>query len=79
MGRFFKKIYESKIWYRLKQYGDITRMFCFNDKCHVVTENTGGIQTVNGHSYRDINKKTKTSNFALLSTIKFTEPFNKPI
>lgn len=76
---FSKKIYEPKIWYRSKQYGDKTRMFCFNERGEVVTENTGGVLTVNGHSYRDQNRKTENSNFALLSTIKFTEPFNQPI
>ena len=35
--------------------------------------------TVNGHSYRDEAKKTKNTNFALLSTQKFTQPFNNPI
>ncbi len=76
---FSKKIYEPKIWYRSKQYGDTTRMFCFNDRGNVVTENTGGILTVNGHSYRDEVRKTENSNFALLSTIRFTEPFDSPI
>lgn len=76
---FSSRIYEPKIWYQGKQYGDITRMFCFNNKGHVVVENTDGILTVNGHSYRDDKLKTNNSNFALLTTIKFTEPFNEPI
>lgn len=76
---FSKKIYEPKIWYRSRKYGDVTRMFCFNDRGSVVTENTSGVLTVNGHSYRDLNKKTGNSNFALLSTIRFTEPFKEPI
>lgn len=76
---FSKKIYEPKIWYRSKVYGDTTRMFCFNEKGSVVTENTDGVLTVNGHSYRDAARKTENSNFALLSTIRFTEPFKDPI
>ncbi|MEG0692317.1 MAG: FAD-dependent oxidoreductase [Oscillospiraceae bacterium] len=76
---FSKKIYEPKIWHRSKQYGDTTRMFCFNERGQVVTENTSGVLTVNGHSYRDESRKTKNSNFALLSTIRFTEPFKEPI
>ncbi len=76
---FSKKIYEPKIWYRSKGYGDVTRMFCFNERGHVVTENTDGVLTVNGHSYREECRKTKNSNFALLSTIRFTEPFKEPI
>lgn len=76
---FSRKIYEPKIWYRSKKYGDVTRMFCFNERGHVVTENTAGILTVNGHSYRDEARKTQNSNFALLSTTRFTQPFNAPI
>ncbi len=45
----------------------------------MVTENTTGVLTVNGHSYRDECRKTQNSNFALLSTIRFTEPFKEPI
>lgn len=76
---FAKKIYEPKIRYRSKEYGDIIRMFCFNDRGQVVTENTNGVLTVNGHSYRDESRKTKNSNFALLSTTNFTQPFKEPI
>ncbi|WP_066459996.1 NAD(P)/FAD-dependent oxidoreductase [Anaerotruncus rubiinfantis] len=76
---FSKKIYEPKIWYRSKRYGDTTRMFCFNDRGQVVTENTNGVLTVNGHSYRDESRKTQNSNFALLSTTNFTQPFKEPI
>ena len=76
---FAEKIYEPKIWYRSKTYGDVTRMFCFNDRGQVVMENTSGILTVNGHSYREESRKTKNSNFALLTTIRFTEPFQEPI
>jgi len=76
---FSKKIYEPKIWYRSKQYGDTTRMFCFNERGNVVMENTDGVMTVNGHSYREKERKTENSNFALLSTIRFTQPFKNPI
>ena len=76
---FSKKIYEPKIWYRSKQYGDVTRMFCFNERGQVVMENTSGVLTVNGHAYVDEAKKSENSNFALLSTIRFTEPFKEPI
>ncbi len=76
---FSKKIYEPKIWYRSHGYGDTTRMFCFNERGSVVTENTRGVLTVNGHAFRDEKKKTENSNFALLSTIRFTNPFREPI
>jgi uncharacterized FAD-dependent dehydrogenase len=54
-------------------------MFCFNERGNVVLENTDGVMTVNGHSYRDKARKTQNSNFALLSTIRFTQPFKNPI
>lgn len=76
---FSSVIYEPKILFKSKQYGDYTRMFCFNEKGSVVTENTDGVITVNGHSYRDKEKKTKNSNFALLTTTRFTQPFKEPI
>lgn len=76
---FSSKIYEPKIWYRSKLYGDVTRMFCFNERGNVVMENTDGVLTVNGHSYKRKDRKTENSNFALLSTIKFTQPFKNPI
>ena len=76
---FEKKIYEPKIVYRTKQYGDVCRMFCFNGRGEVVTENTDGILTVNGHAYKAEEKKTTNTNFAILSTTRFTEPFNQPI
>ena len=76
---FSKKIYEPKISYRSTAHGDITRMFCFNERGHVVTENSDGVLTVNGHSYREEHMKSSNSNFALLSTTIFTEPFKEPI
>ncbi len=57
---FSKRIYEPKIWYRSKQYGDVTRMFCFNERGQVVMENTAGVLTVNGHSYLDEAKRART-------------------
>ena len=76
---FSSKIYEPKIIYSSKRYGDKTRMFCFNERGSVVMENTDGVLTVNGHSYRDKSRKTENSNFALLTTMTFTEPFQEPI
>lgn len=76
---FERKVYEPKILYKTKQYGDTVRMFCFNGRGEVVNENTDGIITVNGHAYESQEKKTKNTNFALLSSTNFTEPFNEPI
>jgi len=69
------ELYESKIVYRTKQYGDKVRTFCMNPKGAVVNENTNGIVTVNGHSYEDPAKHTKNTNFALLVSKHFSEPF----
>jgi uncharacterized FAD-dependent dehydrogenase len=72
------KIYEAKFMYRTRQYGDIVRTFCMNPYGKVVMENTDGIMTVNGHSYSDISLGSHNTNFALLVSNKFTEPFNEP-
>lgn len=68
-------VYEAKIMYKTKQYNDIVRTFCMNPYGQVVTENTNGILTVNGHSYTDDSLKSQNTNFALLVTNRFTEPF----
>ncbi len=69
------ELYESKIVYRTKNYEDHVRTFCMNPKGSVVTENTNGIVTVNGHSYEDHDKQTDNTNFALLVSKHFSEPF----
>ena len=69
------QVYESKIVYRTDRYNDLVRTFCMNPYGEVVTENYGDIVTVNGHSYSDPSKHTENTNFALLVTNKFTEPF----
>ncbi len=73
------EVYEAKLIYRTKTYGDLVRTFCMNPKGYVVTENTDGIVTVNGHSYRDEKLQSKNTNFALLVSNRFTEPFNEPL
>ena len=69
------ELYESKILYRTEKYGDKVRTFCMNPKGAVVSENTNGIVTVNGHSYEDPEKQTENTNFALLVAKHFSEPF----
>ncbi len=69
------ELYESKIVYRTQKYGDQVRTFCMNPKGAVVTENTNGIITVNGHSYEEPSKHTENTNFALLVAKHFSEPF----
>ncbi|MBR7121974.1 MAG: NAD(P)/FAD-dependent oxidoreductase [Oscillospiraceae bacterium] len=69
------ELYESKIVYRTQKYGDLVRTFCMNPRGAVVNENTNGIVTVNGHSYEDPAKQTENTNFALLVSKHFSEPF----
>ncbi len=70
------ELYESKIIYRTEKYGDLVRTFCMNPYGSVVNENTNGIVTVNGHSFEDPKLHTANTNFALLVSKHFTEPFN---
>ena len=70
------ELYESKIVYRTSKYGDMVRTFCMNPYGAVVNENTNGIVTVNGHSYEDPAMHTENTNFALLVSKHFTEPFD---
>ena len=69
------ELYESKIVYRTSKYEDLVRTFCMNPHGIVVNENTNGIVTVNGHSYEGDEKKTDNTNFALLVSKHFSEPF----
>ena len=69
------ELYEGKIVYRTQLYEDKVRTFCMNPHGIVVSENTNGIVTVNGHSFEDENKKTDNTNFALLVAKHFTAPF----
>ena len=75
---FSSKIYEPKILYKTKTFEDRCRMFCFNQGGLVSAENNHGIITANGHSYAQPEKKTDNCNFAILSSIRFTEPFDQP-
>ncbi len=78
----FKEItdamYEAKLTYRTKQYGDMVRTFCMNPYGYVVSENTDGIITVNGHSYDAPELRSNNTNFALLVSNRFTAPFKEP-
>jgi uncharacterized FAD-dependent dehydrogenase len=71
-------VYEAKLLYRTKLYKDVVRTFCMNPYGYVVTENTDGIITVNGHSYTDPALRSENTNFALLVSNRFTSPFREP-
>ena len=69
------ELYESKIVYRTAKFEDLVRTFCMNPHGAVVSENTNGIVTVNGHSFEDPARHTDNTNFALLVSKHFSEPF----
>ena len=69
------ELYESKIVYRTQQFEDNVRTFCMNPHGIVVNENTNGIVTVNGHNYEGEEMQTENTNFALLVSKHFSEPF----
>ncbi|RLF56983.1 MAG: FAD-dependent oxidoreductase [Thermoplasmata archaeon] len=69
--------YESKLIYYSKTFDEKVRTFCMNPYGEVVTEENAGIITVNGHSYA--RKKSDNTNFAILVSSAFTEPFDDPI
>ncbi|MEW6440149.1 MAG: FAD-dependent oxidoreductase [bacterium] len=69
--------YEGKLIYYSKKFDDKVRTFCMNPYGEVVVEEEGGTSTVNGHSFAG--KKTANTNFAILVSSAFTEPFDDPI
>ncbi len=70
-------VYESKLIYYSKSFDDKVRTFCMNPYGEVVSEKSNGLITVNGHSYAE--KKSDNTNFAILVSSAFTEPFDDPI
>jgi hypothetical protein len=70
-------IYESKLIYYSKTFDEKVRTFCMNPYGEVVIEKAKEVVTVNGHSYA--RKKSENTNFAILVSSAFTEPFDDPI
>lgn len=71
-----REMYEFKIKFKSRT-GYMVRTFCNNPSGYVVPENYGDFITVNGHS--KLKEKSKNTNFAILTTVQLTEPFNDPI
>jgi len=69
--------YEPKLIFNTKTFDDKVRTFCVNPYGEVVKEYLKDVWTVNGHSYAK--RKTNNTNFALLVSTTFTEPFHEPI
>jgi uncharacterized FAD-dependent dehydrogenase len=77
MEQLTKVLYEPKLIYYSKSFDDTVRTFCVAPYGQVITESYDGVLTVNGQSYAE--KKTDNTNFAILVTTSFTEPFKEPI
>ncbi len=73
------ELYEPKLLYTSRHFEDQVRTFCMNPRGVVSTECWGDAVTVNGHSYAEPTRKTANTNFALLVSTRFTEPFKEPI
>jgi uncharacterized FAD-dependent dehydrogenase len=78
-----KNLYEAKLVYYSDTFENKVRTFCMNPGGIVSEEHYdtpgGGIAVVNGHSYAEEERRTENTNFAMLVSTKFTEPFNQPI
>lgn len=77
MEEYTNVLYELKLVYYSRTFDDRVRTFCMCPHGEVVTEYNDGIITVNGHSYEG--KQTPNTNFAILVSTNFTEPFHEPI
>ncbi len=77
MEEINEHLYEGKFIFRTK-VGSTVRTFCSNPSGHVVIENHSGTILANGHAYSDEKLGSKNTNFALLVSHRFTEPFNQP-
>jgi uncharacterized FAD-dependent dehydrogenase len=73
-------LYEGKLIYYTPTFDDKVRTFCTNPNGEVSSEYyEDHLAVVNGHSYKGDDLKTENTNFALLVSLNFTEPFTTPI
>ena len=83
MDPLTKNLYEAKLVYYSDTFENRVRTFCMNPGGIVSEEHydtpSGGIAVVNGHSYAEENRRTENTNFAMLVSTRFTEPFHQPI
>ena len=80
MERLTSTLYESKLEFYSRSFNDRVRTFCMCPGGEVIMESTGGsdpVITVNGIGYTQ--PKTRNTNFAILVSTTFTEPFHEPI
>ncbi len=80
MDHLTKHLYEAKLVYYSDTFETRVRTFCMNPGGVVSSEYyEGGIAVVNGHSYGEEERRTTNTNFAMLVSTRFTEPFDQPI
>lgn len=77
MEEINEHLYEGKFTYNTS-VGTRVRTFCSNPSGHVVVENHSGIMLANGHAYKDPKLGSSNTNFALLVSHTFSEPFDQP-
>jgi hypothetical protein len=80
MEKLTRTLYESKLEFYSRSFNDRVRTFCMCPGGEVIMESTGGsdpVITVNGIGYAQ--SRTKNTNFAILVSTTFTEPFHEPI
>jgi len=78
MQEINENFYEAKLIHYTKTFDDKVRTFCSNPGGFVSSEYyENDLAVVNGHSFKDL--KSDNTNFALLVSQKFTEPFHEPI
>lgn len=77
MEEINRNLYEGKFIFNTS-VGTTVRTFCSNPSGHVVVENHHGVKVCNGHAFNDIRLGSKNTNFALLVSLEFDEPFNDP-
>ena len=77
MSEINEHLYEGKFIFNTS-VGTTVRTFCSNPSGHVVVENHHGIMVCNGHAYHDTKLGSKNTNFALLVSHEFDDPFNNP-
>ncbi len=70
-------LYEFKLLYWSPTFDNLVRTFCVCPRGEVVTERLGDVITANGHSYAA--RSTNNTNFAILVSSRFTEPFDDPV
>lgn len=77
MDEINKYLYEGKFIYSTS-LGTQVRTFCSNPSGYVVIENHNGVMVCNGHSYHNSKLGSENTNFALLVSLEFDDPFKNP-